>query len=256
MSIGFYTLMHREIVRVIRIWPQTLIPQIINMTLYLVIFGKLIGARIGTINGIEYLQYILPGLLVIAIFNNAYNNLAWSFFGARFAHHIEELFVSPMTNTSIMSGYIAAGIIRSILVAAIVLIIANCFASIHVANLWLMIFTTILIATIFALAGLLNAIFASKFEDITSVPMCIITPLTYFAGVFYSIDQLPTSLKIISFANPIFYLVNLLRFSMLGISDVDFGYALYMSLGLTLALFLLAWYCIKHGYASCDAIYN
>ncbi len=229
--IGLKTLVRKEIVRVIRIWLQTVIPPAITMTLYFIIFGNLIGRRIGTMDGYDYMQYIAPGLIMMSVITNSYGNVVSSFFGAKFGRHIEEMLVSPMSNATIVVGHVAGGVIRGLLVGVLVTIVALFFTKLDVAHPFITISIVILSSTVFALAGFINAVFARKFDDISIVPAFVLTPLTYLGGVFYSISLLPEFWQKVSLANPIIYMVNAFRFGILGTSDINIGYA-YLIVGL------------------------
>ncbi len=229
--IGLKTLVRKEVVRVIRIWLQTVIPPAITMTLYFIIFGNLIGRRIGTMDGYDYMQYIAPGLIMMSVITNSYGNVVSSFFGAKFGRHIEEMLVSPMSNATVIVGHVAGGVIRGLLVGVLVTIVALFFTKLDVAHPLITISIVILSSTVFALAGFINAIFARKFDDISIVPAFVLTPLTYLGGVFYSISLLPEFWQKVSLANPIIYMVNAFRFGILGTSDINIGYA-YLIVGL------------------------
>ncbi|HWU76708.1 MAG TPA: ABC transporter permease [Rhodanobacter sp.] len=245
--IALYTVARREIIRIMRIWTQTLIPPIITMTLYFVIFGKLIGSRIGLIEGFSYMQYIVPGLVMMTIINNSYMNISSSFYGAKFQRSVEEMLVSPMANWAILSGYVIGAVARGLVVGALVLIVALFFTSLHMAHPFIALAAVTLGAVIFALAGFINAVFASKFDDIALVPTFVITPLTYLGGVFYSINMLSEPWRAISHANPILYMVNAFRFGILGISDVSVGWAFTVMLGFIAALAIAAIHLLKRG---------
>jgi ABC-2 type transport system permease protein len=218
--VAIRTIARREVARILRIWGQTLVPPAITMTLYFLIFGNLIGSRIGTMDGIRYMDFIVPGLVMMAVIQNAYGNISSSFFGAKFGRHIEELLVSPMPNWVILGGYVAGGVLRGVMVGAIVLCIALLFTDVRIPHP-LITFTTVLLgATIFSLAGFVNAVYAKKFDDIAIVPTFILTPLTYLGGVFYSVTLLPTWAETATRLNPIFYMVNAFRYGLLGTSDV------------------------------------
>jgi ABC-2 type transport system permease protein len=224
--VALQTIVRREIVRIMRIWTQTLIPPAITMTLYFVIFGKLIGSRIGTIQGeFTYMQYIVPGLVMMSIITNSYGNISSSFFGAKFQRSVEEMLVSPMSNWVILLGYVTGAVVRGIIVGALVLVIALFFTNLHVAHPLITILSVLFGATIFSLAGFVNAIYAKKFDDIALVPTFVLTPLTYLGGVFYSVNMLSEPWQAISRINPILYMVNAFRFGVLGISDVHVGVA-------------------------------
>jgi ABC-2 type transport system permease protein len=242
------TVVRREIVRIMRIWTQTLIPPAITMTLYFVIFGKLIGSRIGIVQGgFTYMQYIVPGLVMMSIITNSYGNISSSFFGAKFSRAVEEMLVSPMPNWVILLGYVTGAVTRGLVVGVLVLLIALFFTDLHVVHP-LITFTSVLLgATIFSLAGFVNAVYAKKFDDIALVPTFILTPLTYLGGVFYSVNMLAEPWQAISRANPILYMVNAFRFGVLGISDVHVGVAFVVMLGFVVALSIVALQLLKRG---------
>ena len=245
--VAFHTIARREIVRILRIWAQTLVPPVITMTLYFLIFGKLIGARIGDMGGYNYMDYIVPGLVMMSVIQNAYGNIASSFFGAKFGRHVEELLVSPAPNLVILAGYVAGGVMRGLMVGVIVLLVAMCFTQVRIPFQLVTLSTVILGATIFALAGFVNAAYAKKFDDITIVPTFILTPLTYLGGVFYSITLLPGWAQAATHANPIFYMVNAFRYGLLGVSDVPLWIAYALMLGFVLVLGTLGVWLLKRG---------
>ena len=215
------TIVRREITRILRIWGQTLVPPAITMTLYFLIFGGLIGSRVGTMDGIRYMDFIVPGLVMMSVIQNAYGNISSSFFGAKFGRHVEELLVSPMPNWVILGGYVAGGVLRGLMVGIIVLGIAMFFTPVRMPHPFVMVSTVLLGATIFSLAGFVNAVYAKKFDDIAIVPTFILTPLTYLGGVFYSVRVLPAWAQAATHANPIFYMVNAFRYGLLGESAID-----------------------------------
>ena len=246
--VALYTITRREIIRIMRIWTQTLIPPVITMTLYFVIFGKLVGSRIGAIeHGFSYMQFILPGLVMMSIINNSYINVSSSFFGAKFQRSVEEMLVAPMANWVILSGYVIGSVARGLVVGFLVLIVALFFTSLHVAHPWVALAAVTLGAVIFALAGFINAMFAKKFDDIALVPTFVITPLTYLGGVFYSINMLGEPWRAISHANPILYMVNAFRYGILGFSDVSIGWAFALMLVFIAALAIVALQLLKRG---------
>ncbi|KGM56735.1 membrane protein [Lysobacter arseniciresistens ZS79] len=230
------TIVRREISRILRIWAQTLVPPAITMTLYFLIFGGLIGSRIGTMDGIAYMDFIVPGLVMMSIIQNSYGNIASSFFGAKFGRHVEELLVSPMPNWVILGGYVTGAVARGLAVGAIVLLIASLFTDVRVPHPLVTLTTVLLGATIFALAGFVNAVYARKFDDIAIVPTFILTPLTYLGGVFYSVKLLPGWAEAMTHANPIFYMVNAFRYGLLGVSDVPLWVAYALMLAFVVAL--------------------
>jgi len=245
--IAYRTIARREIVRILRIWTQTLIPPVITITLYFVIFGKLIGSRIGTIEGFTYMQYIVPGMVMMSVINNSYMNISSSFFGAKFQRSVEEMLVAPMSNWAILAGYVTGAVAHALAVGVLVLVVALFFTSLHLAHPLVALVSVTLGAIIFALAGFINAMYAKKFDDIALVPTFIITPLTYLGGVFYSIRMMSEPWQAISRANPILYMVNTFRFGVLGISDVHVGTALLVMVGFVIALAALALHLLKRG---------
>lgn len=224
--ISFYTLFLRESLRIIRIWPQTILPPVMTISLYFVIFGNLIGPRIGEMDGVAYIQYIVPGLVMMAIINNAYLNVSSSFYGNKFQRNIEEMLVAPMPNYVILAGYVSGGIMRGVIVGLLVIFVALFFTHIHMHNWAITLLIAILTGVLFSLAGFLNGLFAKSFDDISIIPMFILTPLTYLGGVFYSVDLLPKFWQALTYANPVFYMVNGFRYGMLGVSDVPIIYGL------------------------------
>jgi ABC-2 type transport system permease protein len=223
--IAVKTLIRKEVIRIMRIWVQTIVPPAITMTLYFIIFGNLIGRRIGTMDGFDYMQYIAPGLIMMSVITNSYGNVVSSFFGAKFGRHLEEMLVAPMSNAAIIIGHVAGGILRGLAVGLLVTLIALFFTKLEVEHPLITISIVILSSTVFALAGFINAIFAKKFDDIAIVPTFILTPLTYLGGVFYSISLLPEFWQNLSRVNPILYMVNAFRYGILGTSDISIGHA-------------------------------
>lgn len=245
--IGFQTLLHKEITRILRIWMQTLLPPAITMTLYFIIFGKLIGSRIGVMDGFNYMQYIAPGLIMMSVISNSYGNVVSSFFGSKFGRHIEELLVSPMPNYLILLGYIAGGMFRGLFVGAIVTCIALFFTDLTVANPWVTLSVVLLTSFVFSIGGFINATFAKKFDDISIIPTFVLTPLTYLGGVFYSINMLPDFWQGISKANPILYMVNAFRYGILGTSDIDIKTAYAVILLFAIGFFFFALHLLNKG---------
>ena len=217
------------------------------MTLYFLIFGGLIGARVGDMEGISYMAFIVPGLVMMSVIQNSYGNISSSFFGAKFGRHIEELLVSPMPNWVILLGYVAGAVLRGLLVGCIVLVIAMFFTTVRVPHPFVTITTVLLGATIFSLAGFVNAAYAKKFDDIAIVPTFILTPLTYLGGVFYSVKLLPDWAQVLTHANPIFYMVNAFRYGLLGSSDVPLWVSYALMLGFVVALTTLALWLLRRG---------
>jgi ABC-2 type transport system permease protein len=239
MWVGYKTIVRKEITRILRIWGQTIVPPAITMTLYFIIFGELIGRRIGEMGGFTYMQYIVPGLVIMSVITNSYGNMVSSFFGAKFGKHIEELLISPLPNWVILAGYVTGALTRGLMVGAVVMAVSLLFTRIEIQHPMVMLSVLFLTAVVFALAGMVNAIFAQKFDDIAIIPTFVLAPLTYLGGVFYSIALLPDFWQKVSVANPILYMVNGFRYGMLGVSDVS----LVMTYGviLTAGVLLFAW---------------
>ena len=219
--IGFETIVRREVMRILRIWAQTILPPAITMTLYFIIFGNLIGRRIGEMDGFGYMEFIAPGLIMMSVINNSYANVVSSFFGAKFGRYIEELLVAPMNEHWILLGYVAGGVLRGLMVGAIVTLVALCFTDLRLFHPWVMLSTLLIGAVVFSLGGFINAVYAKKFDDVAIIPTFVLTPLTYLGGVFYSISLLPEFWQRVSQFNPILYMVNGFRYGLLGHSDVD-----------------------------------
>jgi ABC-2 type transport system permease protein len=242
--VGYKTIVRKEVTRILRIWGQTIVPPAITMTLYFIIFGELIGRRIGEMGGFTYMQYIVPGLVIMSVITNSYGNMVSSFFGAKFGKHIEELLISPLPNWIILAGYVTGALLRGLMVGAVVMMVSLFFTRIEVQHPMIMLSVLLLTAIVFALAGMVNAIFAQKFDDIAIIPTFVLAPLTYLGGVFYSISLLPEFWQKVSVLNPILYMVNGFRLGMLGVSDVSLPmtYGVIVTAGVILfscCLFLL-----------------
>lgn len=228
--VGLKTLVRKEVIRVARIWIQTIVPPAITMTLYFIIFGNLIGKRIGVMGGFDYMQFIAPGLIMMSVITNSYGNVVSSFFGAKYGKHIEEMLVSPMSNATIIIGHVSGGVIRGLMVGALVTMIALGFTRLTIEHPLVTFSMVVLASIVFALLGFVNAVFAKKFDDISIIPTFVLTPLTYLGGVFYSITLLPEFWQKVSLGNPILYMVNAFRYGILGVSDIRIGYA-YLIVG-------------------------
>jgi len=236
-AIAIKTLVRKEVIRVLRIWVQTIVPPAITMTLYFIIFGNLIGRRIGSMDGFDYMAYIAPGLIMMSVITNSYGNVVSSFFGAKFGRHVEEMLVAPMSNSAIVIGHVAGGVIRGLFVGALVTAVALFFTQLQVVHPLITISIVLLSSVVFSLAGFINAVFAKKFDDISIVPTFVLTPLTYLGGVFYSISLLPDFWQKVSLANPILYMVNAFRYGILGTSDIDIRHAYAILLVFVVLLF-------------------
>lgn len=239
--IALSTIWIKECTRFLRIWVQTLVPPAITMTLYFVIFGSLIGERIGQMGGFTYMEFIVPGLIMMSVITNSYANVSSSFFSAKFQRNIEELLVAPVPTWVIIFGYVGGGVARAILIGIIVTSVSMFFVDVQIHNFAAIVITLLLTSTLFATAGLVNAVFARTFDDISMVPTFVLTPLTYLGGVFYSLSLLPEFWQIVSKANPIVYMVNGFRYGFLGVSDVNVS----LSIGI-LVVFNVALYTIAH----------
>jgi len=245
--IALKTIVRKEITRFSRIWMQTIIPPAITMGLYFILFSTLLGSRIGQMAGFDYIQYIAPGIIMMAIITNSYSNVVSSFFGAKFQRHIEEILVSPVPNYVILLGYVAGGVCRGVIVGILVTLVALFFTDLAIHSYSVTLIVVILTSTLFSICGLINAIFAQKFDDISIVPTFVLTPLTYLGGVFYSIDLLPEVWRQISLFNPVLYMVNAFRYGMVGITDINIM-ASFAMVGLFSAiLFSVALWLLQNG---------
>lgn len=245
--IALQSILYKETNRFMRIWVQTLVPPAITMTLYFVIFGALVGSRIGDMGGFSYMEFIVPGLIMMSVITNSYSNVASSFFSAKFQRNVEELLVAPVPNYIIVLGYVGGGVARGILVGLIVSLLSLFFVDIKVHHLFILMSTVVLTATLFSLAGLINAIYAKTFDDISIIPTFVLTPLTYLGGVFYSLSLLPQFWQYVSQINPIVYMVNAFRYGFLGVSDVNLVFAFSVIIGFILVFFSFAMYLINKG---------
>ncbi len=246
-SIAFRTIVTKEIFRFVRIWPQTLLPPAITTALYFLIFGKLIGDRIGIINGVTYMDYIVPGIILMSVISHSYANVVSSFYSTKFQRNIEELLVAPVPNWIILSGYVSGGIIRGLLVGVVVALISLLFADIAVKNIFIALSIMLLTATLFSLAGFINAVLAESFDDISIIPNFVLTPLSYLGGVFYSVKMLPGIWQSISLGNPILYMINAFRYGLIGVTDVDIQLAYMMTIGFIMVLTLLSLFLLYKG---------
>ena len=237
----------KEVTRFGRIWVQTLVPPVITMTLYFIIFGNLIGARIGDMQGVDYMQFIVPGLIMMSVITNSYSNVASSFFGAKYQHSIEELLVAPVPTHIVIIGFVGGGVARGICVGVLVTLISLFFVPLEIHSWWVIAVTLLLTAVLFSLGGLVNAIFAESFDDISIVPTFVLTPLTYLGGVFYSLTLLPPVWQVVSKINPIVYMISGFRCGFLGISDVSLTLTFSVLIAFTVVFYLLSWWLISKG---------
>jgi ABC-2 type transport system permease protein len=245
--VGFKTIIIREYGRIIRIWAQTIVPSAVTSALYFVIFGSLIGQRVGLMGGVPYMQYIAPGLIMMAVITNSYGNVVSSFFGAKFGKHVEELLVAPLPNWVIVLGYVGGGLLRGLMVGAAVTIVSLIFTHLPVHHAAVIFAAVVLTSVVFSLGGFINAQFAKNFDQVNWIPTFVLTPLTYFGGVFYSITLLPEWARHLSFANPILHMVNAFRYGFLGVSDVHIGVAFSIMTLSTVVLFGVALFFMNRG---------
>jgi ABC-2 type transport system permease protein len=245
--VAFITILSKEIRRYTRIWTQTLLPPAITMSLYFVIFGALIGSRIGTMGGFSYMEFVVPGLIMMAIVTNSYANVVSSFFGSKFNHSVEELLVSPTPNYVILMGYVLGGVSRGIMVAVIVTVVSLFFTNLHIHSYFVVVVIVLMTSTLFALAGFINAVYANSFDDISIVPTFILTPLIYLGGVFYSMDLLPEFWANVSKLNPLVYVVNAFRYGVLGVSDVSLPFSFGMIALFTVIAFSYSMHLLNSG---------
>jgi ABC-2 type transport system permease protein len=245
--VGLATIVRKESRRVVRIWVQTVVPPAITMTLYFIIFGSLVGNRIGQMDGVSYTTFIAPGLIMMSVITNSFANVVSSFFSSKLMLHLEEMLVAPLAHSTIVLGFVVGGVVRGVLVAALVTVVALFFTNLHVAHPFVTLTTILLTALVFSTAGLLNAIFAKSFDDISIIPTFVLTPLTYLGGVFFSISLLPPFWQKVALANPILYMVNAFRYGMLGSSDIPIGYAYALMLGFAVVLFAAVLVMLRRG---------
>jgi ABC-2 type transport system permease protein len=246
--IAIKAILWKEVLRFSRLWVQTILPPMITTALYFVIFGHLIGSQIRDVHGFHYMDYIVPGLILMAVISNSYGNVVASFYSSKFQRNIEEMLVSPLPNYLIMIGFVGGGLARGIAVGGAVTVVSLFFSTIPLHNLWVAISVLLLTSMLFSLGGLINAIYATSFDDITVVPTFVLTPLTYLGGVFYSVSMLSPFWQSISLANPILYMVNAFRYGLLGVSDVNLGVAYAAMLGFNAVLFGYALSLLNRGY--------
>jgi len=244
---AFSTIVIKEILRFSRIWKQTILPAVITTVLYFVIFGHLIGSAIGEMDGIPYHNFIIPGLVMMAVITNSYGNTVASFFSSKFHGHIEEMLVSPVPNYIILLGFIGGGVARGLAVGAAVIIVVLFFTALPILHPLITISIILLTSILFSLAGIINGIFAKSFDDVSIVPTFILTPLTYLGGVFYSISMLPEFWQKLSLFNPVLYMVNGFRYGIFGISDINIAISYAIVIGFIVVLFGFTLYLLQTG---------
>jgi ABC-2 type transport system permease protein len=245
--IAYMTIVRKEIKRFMRIWVQTLVPPSITMVLYFIIFGNLIGSRIGTMGGFDYMQFIVPGLIMMSVITNSYGNVVSSFYSTKYQGSVEEMLVSPTPNWVILAGYVTGGMVRGLAVGAMVTTLSMFFTQLEIHNLGIIILVVLMTSILFSLGGFINAVYANSFDDISIIPTFVLTPLTYLGGVFYSIDLLPDFWAGVSQLNPILYMVNAFRYGILGVSDIAVGYALLVISAFIIGLFSFCMHLLNTG---------
>ncbi len=238
--LAYQTIVTKEVLRFLRIWLQTLMPPAVTTSLYFLIFGELIGAQLGPVDGLRYVDYIAPGVILMAVITNSYSNVVSSFFSTKYQRYVEELLIAPVPNAVILAGYVTGGVLRGVTVGAVVSLVALPFTRVHLESAPVALLTLVLTSALFATAGFINALFAKSFDDISVVPTFVLTPLTYLGGVFYSVDMLPEPWRQISLGNPILYMVSAFRAGLLGVADVPLGAAFGITGAFLVALTALA----------------
>lgn len=245
--VAFLTIVRREVTRFLRVWGQTLLPSAMTMTLYFIVFGGFVGSRIGPMHGLTYAQFITPGLVMMAVITNAYTNTSTSFFICKFQRNIEELLVAPVNNSTILLGYMAGGVLRGFMNGALIVLVSLFFTQLHIHHFILMLLVIVLASIIFSIAGLINAIYADNFDQISIIPTFLLTPLTYLGGVFYSVSMLPAFWQKISLFNPVLYMVNAFRYGMLGYSDVPLWLSIAMMVLFAIVFYVYALRLLRRG---------
>lgn len=246
--IAFKTIVIKEVLRFARIWVQTILPPVITTALYFVIFGNLIGPQIGEMSGFKYMDYIVPGLIMMAVITNSYANVVSSFYGSKFQKNIEEMLVSPIPNYLILLGFVSGGVMRGLSVGVAVTVVSMLFSDLSVHNIFVIISIFLLTSILFSLAGMINGVFARSFDDISIIPTFVLTPLTYLGGIFYSIEMLSDFWQNVSLVNPILYMVNAFRYGFLGISDINIGVSYIIIISFILVLYFYTLNLLNKGY--------
>jgi len=245
--VAFKTLVTKEVRRFMRIWVQTIVPPAVSAVLYMMIFGKLIGARIGVMDGHSYIDFVVPGIIMMAVITNSYSNATSSFFSAKFQHHIEEILIAPVYNWVILAGFVVGGVCRGLAVGALVAVVSLFFTSIVIENPFITVLIVVLTSTLFAIGGVINAVYAKSFDDISIIPHFVLTPLTYLGGIFYSVNLLPEFWYKISLINPVLYMINGFRYGILGSSDFPIWWSFFVIISFILLLASVALYLMNKG---------
>ncbi|MDB5238507.1 MAG: Transport permease protein [Candidatus Kaiserbacteria bacterium] len=248
--ISYYTMLRKDVVRLFRIWVQTFLPSVITSALYFLIFGTVLGSRIGTMQGVNYMTFVVPGLVMLAVITNAYSNTSFTFFQSKFfMRSIDEILVSPTPPWLLIAGFVSGGVVRGILVGTLVMLISAFFTGLHltIANIGIIFVFGVLTAVVFALAGLVNGVYAKSMDAINIVPTFVLTPMTYLGGVFYSVHSLPQFAQYVTYVNPVFYLINGFRYGFLGVADIAIWISFAVLFGIIAVLFAINWYLIRTG---------
>ena len=245
--ISYYTMLRKELLRIVRIWSQTLLPSVVTSTLYFVVFGAFIGSQIAPIDGFTYMQFIVPGLVMMAVITNSYSNVVSTFYFAKWIRNIDEILVSPTPDWVVILGFVSGGVLRGLLTGILVLLVSLFFTHLAIYNVFVILASLILTSVLFSLGGLINGIYAKGFDGISIVPTFVLTPLTYLGGIFFSISLFPPFWQTVSLFNPILYMVNAFRYGFLGISDVPLWLCFTVLINFTLAFAFVAVYLFKKG---------
>jgi len=244
---AYYTIARREVLRFARIWVQTIVPPVVMVGLYFIIFGNLIGGRIGEMDGMLYIDFIMPGLVMMSIITNSYTNVVSSFYGAKYSHHIEEMLIAPIPNIIIILGFVTGGVARGTCVGIAVTLVSLIFTEFTMHQPFVVFIVALLTSFLFSLAGLINGVFANSFDDVTIIPTFVLTPLTYLGGIFYSIQLLPEFWQQVSLVNPILYMIDSFRFGFRGSSDLPLATALLVICGFIIILFSFSLWLLNRG---------
>lgn len=245
--IPYYTMLRNDFVRIIRIWSQTLLPPVVTTSLYFVVFGAFIGSQIAPIDGFSYMQFIVPGLIMMSVITSSYMNTVSTFYFAKWTKTLDEILVSPMPDWLVILGFVSGGVLRGLLVGILVAIVALFFTHLTVFNLAALILAVVLTSVLFSIGGLINGVFAKGFDGISIVPTFVLTPLTYLGGIFYSVEMLPEFWQKVSLFNPILYMVNAFRWGFLGISDIPLVTCFAVLAGITVVLLGVTAYLFRNG---------
>lgn len=244
---SYYTFIRKETVRIIRIWSQTLLPPVVTTSLYFVVFGTFIGSQLQPIDGYSYIQFIVPGLIMMSVITSSYMNTVSTFYFAKWTKNLEEVLVSPTPDWIVILGFVTGGVIRGLLVGTLVLIVSLLFTHLTIVNIAVLLSALILTSVLFSFAGLINGMYAKGFDGISIVPTFVLTPLTYLGGIFFSIEQFPPFWQTVSLFNPILYMVNAFRYGFLGITDVSLQICFAVLVGFTAFFIIVTIYLFKKG---------